>query len=111
MVYSTRKVLGVLSGILITTAVGLCLGERWQLARTEISIDFKDEGYYKTIPHIALQGNLFFISDNSNHRVLEYRLGGSKLEFLRVIGRPGQGPGDLEYPHEISVSKETPPVH
>jgi len=111
MAYSARKVLGVISGILITTAVGLCLGERWQLARTEISIDFKDEGYYKTIPHIALQGNLFFISDNFNHRVLEYRLDGSKLEFLRVIGRPGQGPGDLEHPHEISVSKETLAVH
>jgi len=111
LIYTTRRAIAVLSGILITTGFCLGSGERRQLARTEISIDFKDEGYYKTIPHIALQGTLFFISDNFNHRVLEYRLNGSDLEFLRVIGRPGQGPGDLMHPTEISASKETLAVY
>ena len=78
-------------------------GEQIKLRRSEIEIDFKDEGYFKSIPHIELSNDLFFISDNFNHRVLEYKLQGNKLEFLRSIGRQGQGPGDLLRPSEISI--------
>jgi hypothetical protein len=75
-----------------------------ELDRFEVAIDFKEEGYYRSIPFIALYRDLFFITDNFSHRVLEYRFGGNKLEFLRAIGRPGQGPGDLMRPTDISVS-------
>jgi len=75
-----------------------------ELDRFDVAIDFKEEGYYRSIPFIALNRDLFFITDNFSHRVLEYRFGGNKLEFLRAIGRPGQGPGDLMRPMDISVS-------
>lgn len=77
------------------------------LDRIEVTIDFKEEGYYRSIPFIALDRDLFFITDNFAHRVLEYRFGGYKLEFLRAIGRPGQGPGDLTLPMNISISADT----
>lgn len=86
-------------------------GEQIKLTRSEVVIDFKDEGYYKTIPFIALHDDLFFICDNFTHRVLEYRLDGNKLEFIRAIGKPGQGPGDLMRPTNISVSGDTLAVH
>jgi len=105
----SRGVLWFAAALLIVAAGGR--GAQIQLARSEIVIDFKDEGYYKTIPFIALQGDLFFICDNATHRILEYRLDGNKLEFLRAIGRPGQGPGDLMRPTDISVSGETLAVH
>jgi len=79
-------------------------GEQIKLRRSDIEIDFKDEGYFKSIPFIELSNDLFFISDNFNHRVLEYKLQGNKLEFLRPIGRQGQGPGDLLRPSEISIN-------
>ena len=78
-----------------------------KLDRIEVAIDFKEEGYYKSIPFIALDRDLFFITDNFAHRVLEYRFGENKLEFLRTIGRPGQGPGDLMLPMNISISADT----
>ncbi len=78
-----------------------------KLDRIEVAIDFKEEGYYRSIPFIALDRDLFFITDNIAHRVLEYRFGGNKLEFLRAIGRPGQGPGDLRLPTNISISGGT----
>lgn len=81
-------------------------GQAIKLDRTEVIIDFKEEGYYKSIPFIALNRDLFFITDNFSHRVLEYRFGGNKLEFLRAIGRPGQGPGDLMRPMDISISAD-----
>jgi len=77
-----------------------------KLDRIEVTIDFKEEGYYRSIPFIALNKDLFFITDNFAHRVLEYRFGGNKLEFLRAIGRPGQGPGDLMRPMDISISAD-----
>lgn len=79
-------------------------GEQIKLQRSDIEIDFKDEGYFKSIPFIELSNDLFFITDNFGHRILEYRLQGNKLEFLRPIGRQGQGPGDLLRPSEISIN-------
>lgn len=76
------------------------------LDRFEVEIDFKEEGYYRSIPFIALHGDLFFITDNFSHRVLEYRFGGNTLEFLCAIGRPGQGPGDLMRPMDISIAAD-----
>jgi hypothetical protein len=81
-------------------------GEQIKLQRSEIEIDFKDEGYFKSIPFIELSNDLFFISDNFNHRVLEYKLRGNKLEFLRPIGRQGQGPGDLLRPSDIAAKND-----
>lgn len=94
----------------LAAALAIGAGGGWggqkALTRTEAVFDFKEDGYFKTIPFIALQGDLFFISDNFNHRVLEYRLDGHKPEFLRAIGRQGQGPGDLTLPMEISAAGE-----
>jgi hypothetical protein len=78
-------------------------GEQVKLQRSDIEIDFKEDGYYTSIPFIELSNDLFFITDNFHHRILEYKLRGNKLEFLRPIGRKGQGPGDLELPTEISI--------
>lgn len=98
-------------GVILLTAAGGIRGERIKLTRSEIVIDFKDDGYYKSIPFIALQDDLFFICDNFTHRVLEYRMDGNKLEFVRAIGKPGQGPGDLMRPTDIFVSRDTLAVH
>ena len=98
-----RKYITPIIFFLSTLSLFPLKGEQIKLRRSEIEIDFKDEGYFKSIPHIELSNDLFFISDNFNHRVLEYKLQGNKLEFLRPIGRQGQGPGDLLRPSEISI--------
>jgi len=98
-------------GVLLLIAAGVIRGEQIKLTRSEVVIDFKDDGYYKSIPSIALQDDLFFICDNRTHRVLEYRMDGNKLEFVRAIGKPGQGPGDLMRPTDIFVSGDTLAVH
>lgn len=103
---STGIVCSFILLILFGSARPIC-AQTIRLDRIDVTIDFKEEGYYRTIPFIALNRDLFFITDNSAHRVLEYRFGGNKLEFLRAIGRPGQGPGDLSLPMDISISADT----
>jgi hypothetical protein len=78
-------------------------GVQIKLDRSEIDIDFKDKGYFKSITRIELSNDLFFISDTMNNQIIEFKLQGNKLEFLRSIGRAGQGPGDLMRPSEISI--------
>lgn len=94
------------ASIILWGQAGQIGAETIKLVRTDIVIDFKEEGFYKSIPFIALKGDLFFITDNFAHRVLEYRFRGNTLEFLRAIGRPGQGPGDLMRPTDISISAD-----
>lgn len=94
----------LLLGALLASSGAEAHGQTVELARKAVVFDFKDDGYYTTIPFIALQDGLFFISDNSKHRVLAYRFQGDKMEFLRAIGQPGQGPGDLMRPMEIGFS-------
>ena len=94
------------ASIILWGQAGQIGAETIKLVRTDVIIDFKEDGFYKSIPFIALQGDLFFITDNFAHRVLEYRFRGNTLEFLRAIGRPGQGPGDLMHPTDISISAD-----
>jgi len=101
-----RKRLWLFITIIFWGQAGQIGAETIKLVRTDVIIDFKEEGFYKSIPFIALQGDLFFITDNFAHRVLEYRFRGNTLEFLRAIGRPGQGPGDLMHPMDISISAD-----
>ncbi|MGZ7065266.1 MAG: hypothetical protein ACXVI6_02800, partial [Candidatus Aminicenantales bacterium] len=101
---SIRRKVWLFTSIILWGQAGQISAETVKLVRTDVVIDFKEEGFYKSIPFIALQGDLFFITDNYAHRVLEYRLRGNTLEFLRAIGRPGQGPGDLMHPTDISIS-------
>lgn len=93
----------ILGTLLAAARVATC-GESAKLARTAVGFDFKDDGFYTTIPFIALQDGVFFISDNAKHRVLSYRFQENKMEFLRSVGQPGQGPGDLMRPMEIGAS-------
>ena len=103
---SMRKRVWLFITIILWGQAGKIGAETIKLVRTDVIIDFKEEGFYKSIPFIALEGDLFFITDNFTHRVLEYRLRGNTLEFLRAIGRPGQGPGDLMRPTDISISAD-----
>ena len=48
----------ILAVVLFTASVN-AVGESIKLARTVVEFDFKDDGYYTTIPHIALQGGHF----------------------------------------------------
>jgi hypothetical protein len=98
-----RKCASILMFFLTALSSLPLAGGQVKLQRSDIEIDFKEDGYYKTIPHIELVNDLFFISDNFNHRILEYRFQGNKLEFLRPVGRAGQVPGDLQLPTNISI--------
>ncbi|MGA2533841.1 MAG: hypothetical protein ABSG19_12500 [Candidatus Aminicenantales bacterium] len=101
-----RKRVCLFVTIILWGQAGQIGAETIKLVRTDVVIDFKEEGFYKSIPFIALQEDLFFITDNFTHRVLEYRFRRNRLEFLRAIGRPGQGPGDLMLPTDISISAD-----
>ncbi len=58
---------------------------------------------FKTATNMLIYKGRIFVVDNFKHRVLVYT---KKGNFDRFIGRPGQGPGDLNLPVEISIYKD-----
>jgi hypothetical protein len=62
-----------------------------------------DAGHYFKMPSdIVAFEDTIYITDNFKHKLLVYDLS-SDLHFSKVIGQPGQGPGDLNLPIELSI--------
>ncbi len=51
-------------------------------------------------------GNIYVLENFKNH-IIKYKLENNVLLFDRFIGGPGQGPGDLNHPTEMSISDDT----
>jgi hypothetical protein len=103
---SAKGIMMIITAALMGASMN-AFGESIKLERAVVEFDFKNDGYYQTIPFIAMHNDLFFISDNFKHRILVFRFHKNLLEFCRAIGQPGQGPGDLMLPTDISVSADS----
>lgn len=57
----------------------------------------------RSITKLALFKDAVFILDQQLHRMFVFD---TKASFLYTIGRPGQGPGDLERPQDFSISDD-----
>lgn len=55
------------------------------------------------ITKLIIHDNKVFILDERQSRIFVFN---KEANFLYTIGRPGQGPGDLEYPRDFDISKE-----
>lgn len=93
--------------LLINLRPSIGYQDKIDLERTELQLIYKNEGFYETISDIKVHGDHLFIVDNRRHQLLKFLLNGNRLEFVTFIGRPGQGPGDLEFPIETSIWQGT----
>lgn len=82
-------------------------GKQIQLERRELTIDYRNEAFFSSISDFEVYKHCLFVVDNQSHMVLEFKISDNTLEFIRTIGRPGQGPGDLELPSKISIWNDT----
>ena len=55
---------------------------------------------------IAVAGDRLYVTDTVAHRVLAYRLRGSRVEPLFGFGGRGGGPGQLNFPVDLAVSAD-----
>ncbi len=72
-----------------------------------------DEPVFRSAVFLAVDGHGVYVSDNLRHRVLQYELNPAltRLRFVRQIGRPGQGPGDLWMPSNLTIDHHTLAIH
>ncbi len=89
--------------ITILVFFSIFYGEQIRLERQELSIDYKNTGFIRSISDYAMYNGCLFIVDNQSNRILKFKLSENALEFMGFIGKPGQGPGDLERPLIISI--------
>ncbi len=76
-----------------------------KLTAKVIPISGGEDGFFSHAHAMILAGERLFLLENLKHRVLLFRLRGGRAEFLKAIGRRGQGPGDLNLPFEISAAE------
>jgi len=75
------------------------------LKKQKIEIDEKETGFYKAITDMAITDDKLIIADFFSNQVLCYKYLGAKAVFSNLIGRPGQGPGDIQKPIALSAFK------
>lgn len=68
----------------------------------KIVFDYKEKGFYRSITDLIKAGDKIIIADFFTGRVYCFKYMRGKAEFLYEIGQPGQGPGDIERPFELS---------
>jgi hypothetical protein len=68
-----------------------------------MALEEKEGAFFKNAADIEVYRDQFLIVDNIDNRILKFSINNDKLEFQRSIGRPGQGPGDLELPIGLSL--------
>jgi hypothetical protein len=66
----------------------------------------KDSDYYfKGLTDLAISGDILYELDNSACKAVKFAFDGRNIIFLKEIGRPGQGPGDLMLPMSLAITK------
>jgi len=76
------------------------------LKMQKIEMDEKETGFYKAITDMAITNDKLIIADFFSNQVLCYKYLGAKAVFSNLIGRPGQGPGDIQKPIALSAFKD-----
>lgn len=67
---------------------------------SEIHLQENEEIYIGTIARIRVDANRIFLMDKSRKQILIFSLEG---EFIRALGRSGQGPGEFHYLYTMDV--------
>jgi len=76
-----------------------------QLVKNELSIDFNDVGFYKSISGLYCYKDMLFIIDFKGGKVLKFNYK-NQLSFEKIIGNKGLGPGDIQKPISISIDRD-----
>ena len=67
---------------------------------SEIRLKENEEDYIGTIQRIRVNANRIYLMDKSRKQVLIYSMEG---EFIRALGRSGEGPGEFRYLYTMDV--------
>lgn len=66
----------------------------------EIHLKENEEDYIGNVQRIRVDGNRIYLMDKSRKRVLMFSMDG---EFVRAMGRSGEGPGEFRYLYTMDV--------
>jgi hypothetical protein len=78
-------------------------GFQYALKKEPLKVDFKENGFFKTVTDLKIHKGYLFIADFLGDKVLQFSYVQGHAEFMRFVGRKGRGPGDIEKPIAISV--------
>ena len=68
----------------------------------EFKIDY-EKIIFNDISKVILRGEILYVLDSKQSKIF---IIGSSGDLITVIGQPGQGPGDLEYPQDFYINSD-----
>lgn len=68
--------------------------------------DEKKDYYFRPIISLQMKDNLIYGVENMSNKIDIFKFDNLNIEFIKNIGRPGQGPGDLQYPMSLSIQED-----
>jgi hypothetical protein len=73
----------------------------------KIGVYPKSEGdyYFNGLQDLDLSGDNIFGVENAGSKAVKFIFDGRTIKFVKEIGRPGQGPGDLMRPMSLAITK------
>ncbi len=72
------------------------------LKKTDSYPKSEKDYYFRPAIDLAIEGDILYTVINFEHKILKLKLDG-ELRFDKLIGTPGQGPGDLTQPQSLSI--------
>ena len=61
--------------------------------------------YFNGLQDLDVVGDNIFGVENANNKAVKFSFDGRTIKFVKEIGRPGQGPGDLMLPMSLAITK------
>jgi len=65
-----------------------------------------DDYYFRSLVDLIIFNNNIYAVENFKNNIVVFRFEKDNIVFSSFIGKPGQGPGDLQYPNRISIWKD-----
>lgn len=95
------KILFVIA-IILTTSISIQAEEIILIKKNVYPIDM-DDYYFRPLVDLSIVDNHLFAVENFGHQVIKFSIKDDVIQLVKIIGKSGQGPGDLIFPTAISI--------
>jgi hypothetical protein len=92
--------------IFLFFAASVLYGDVMELKRTFFYPKESQDYYFKPISDLLCVDDMIYGVENLRNKVIALKFEPTKISYTFDIGRPGEGPGDLQHPFSLSIRND-----
>ncbi|MCG7851087.1 MAG: hypothetical protein MIO92_01040, partial [Methanosarcinaceae archaeon] len=90
-------------GVFLLLSLNITYGQNRDLQRISFYPKNSDDYYFKPICDMEILDDVIYGVENREHKVIAFKIEFPQIKYDFDVGKPGQGPGDLQYPLSLSI--------